>query len=39
MRTEEERLKKGIPVAEATLSELKALGASLGIPFPPVSSP
>ena len=31
LRTETERLKNGIPVAPATISELSALGTSLGI--------
>ncbi len=39
LRTEDERLKNGIPVAEATLGELCALGESLGVPFPPASLP
>jgi LDH2 family malate/lactate/ureidoglycolate dehydrogenase len=39
LRTEDERLKNGIPVAEATLGELTALGESLGVPFPPASPP
>jgi L-2-hydroxycarboxylate dehydrogenase (NAD+) len=34
LRTETERLKEGIPLSQATIKELAALGESLGIPFP-----
>jgi LDH2 family malate/lactate/ureidoglycolate dehydrogenase len=34
LRTEAERLRHGIPLAQATLKELVALGESLGIPLP-----
>jgi L-2-hydroxycarboxylate dehydrogenase (NAD+) len=34
LRTEAERRKEGIPMGEATIKELAALGESLGIPFP-----
>jgi len=34
LRTETERLKNGIPLAQETVRELRLLGESLGIPFP-----
>jgi LDH2 family malate/lactate/ureidoglycolate dehydrogenase len=37
LRTETERLRDGIPLAEATLKDLAALGESLGIALPPLS--
>jgi LDH2 family malate/lactate/ureidoglycolate dehydrogenase len=36
LRTETERLRDGIPLAEATLKDLAALGESLGISLPPL---